>query len=291
MRPDDVPIQQPCPAGLGPLGPDERRRFCALCDRHVTNLSAMSEMEARLRVALPTWDGRRCVSYESGADGKIAFRTSRLTRVVGAVAALLTGATGAWASETEDSEEPSSDPPTLRGAEVGDAGSPRSYVNDLEHEVDPDEAIHVCSSTPRRGHYLGGLHARGFPRLVPWVLVAAWNEIRPKSPRGSAAAHVATTNPGHHRVAVRCEGWLLAHRSRLIDGEAVIDDLPEGGTCSAILRGSDRRVTVEFVAGHTHTAIVEPPAGSPPPEAPDAARAPLPPEGPSSQADGPPSSR
>ena len=63
-------IPEPCGADLDNMSGDERRRFCDLCERHVTNISQMTEREAR--GFLERTDYRECVSFEV-IEGRILF--------------------------------------------------------------------------------------------------------------------------------------------------------------------------------------------------------------------------
>lgn len=52
----------------------EQKRFCALCSKHVHDLSAMSEPEAQQVIQTVE---QPCVRYTSNPDGTIRFRPSR----------------------------------------------------------------------------------------------------------------------------------------------------------------------------------------------------------------------
>lgn len=89
MKSSDVPIPQPCAENWSEMSGNEQRRFCARCDQHVHDLSAMTEAEARVVVEQP----EVCVRYTVEADDRIRFRSRRrfLARALlaaGAVASL-----------------------------------------------------------------------------------------------------------------------------------------------------------------------------------------------------------
>lgn len=64
-----------CPSeAFGAMGTDERRRFCAACQREVHNLSAMTRTEA---LAFVKGEGATaCVSYDARPDGSVVHRAS-----------------------------------------------------------------------------------------------------------------------------------------------------------------------------------------------------------------------
>ena len=59
MKRDEVQIQSPCTASWAAMEGDDARRYCGRCDKHVHDLSAMTEREARAVVAQPNV----CVRY------------------------------------------------------------------------------------------------------------------------------------------------------------------------------------------------------------------------------------
>jgi|GEM_PF-2229514 len=73
MRRAQLRILEPCEEDFGAMvGPPERK-FCGKCEKHVHDLSAMTEPEAR---ALLRAHGSQdlCVRYRYGADGRVRFR-------------------------------------------------------------------------------------------------------------------------------------------------------------------------------------------------------------------------
>ncbi len=87
MDASDVPIPEPCSADWDDMSGDERKRFCALCNKHVHDLSAMDEAAAREVVEQPDV----CVRYTVDARDRIQFRSRRrfLVRSVMAAGALM----------------------------------------------------------------------------------------------------------------------------------------------------------------------------------------------------------
>jgi len=68
----DLPIPRPCDASWDEMEGDAVRRFCRKCEKHVHNLSALTEDEAR-RLLAAERPGRLCVQYAARPDGEIVF--------------------------------------------------------------------------------------------------------------------------------------------------------------------------------------------------------------------------
>jgi hypothetical protein len=83
MRRESLPIAQPCDADWEQMDGDESVRFCHRCAKHVHNLSAMSEADARALVAT----SERCIRYTHDA-GRVRFagRSGPLPRLAAAAA-------------------------------------------------------------------------------------------------------------------------------------------------------------------------------------------------------------
>ena len=88
-------VREPCQKDWDGMTGDDRVRFCAGCNLHVHNLSAMTRREAERLVCERA--GRLCVRFEQGADGIVrtldyempppARRTWRFWSVIGGVGA------------------------------------------------------------------------------------------------------------------------------------------------------------------------------------------------------------
>ena len=74
MRRDEVRIAEPCSQDWAGMTGDARRRHCAACDRHVHDLSAMTEGEARRLVRRSP---EICVRYTCRADGALVHAERR----------------------------------------------------------------------------------------------------------------------------------------------------------------------------------------------------------------------
>jgi len=70
MKTNLVPaIEKPCPVKWESMVGDEKRRYCAHCQLHVHNLSAMTANE-RNEVLAPSPE-RKCISYLHRADANV----------------------------------------------------------------------------------------------------------------------------------------------------------------------------------------------------------------------------
>lgn len=72
MKLSDVPIADPCHADWDSMDVQGARRFCEQCDKHVHDLSSMTQTEAASLVA-SRGKNRLCVRYRVKADGTIRF--------------------------------------------------------------------------------------------------------------------------------------------------------------------------------------------------------------------------
>lgn len=111
---DRVRVATPCDASWEGMLGDDRVRHCAVCDREVFDLSALTTREAE---ALLTANGRPpCVRFRRRADGRVitsdcevgvrAVRAKRRLAVLGSGAALAVGASLALAAVAPDHAVP-----------------------------------------------------------------------------------------------------------------------------------------------------------------------------------------
>jgi hypothetical protein len=99
-----IEVQSPCPADWDAMPGDDRARFCAHCQRHVHDLSAMRSDEVADLICRTA--GSLCVRFEREADGQVktldyaprrGWRMRYRWLVVGVLAALGAGiGRGAW---------------------------------------------------------------------------------------------------------------------------------------------------------------------------------------------------
>lgn len=68
-----LPIANPCAASFAKMPGTETKRFCASCDKHVHDLSAGTEEEARALFAKNRGE-RVCVRFAKDAAGNVRFR-------------------------------------------------------------------------------------------------------------------------------------------------------------------------------------------------------------------------
>jgi len=72
MHRRDVPIARPCDAVWEEMEGDAFRRFCRSCHKHVHDLSALDELEAR-RLLDAAGSVSLCVQYRTDATGRLLF--------------------------------------------------------------------------------------------------------------------------------------------------------------------------------------------------------------------------
>ena len=102
---DVIEVKQPCPMSWEQMRGDDTRRFCAHCNKHVHNLSAMPADEAEKLVCSAA--GELCVRYARDPvtqqvmtlDYQPKFVPSR-RRVIAVMLSILSacGISGAWAA-------------------------------------------------------------------------------------------------------------------------------------------------------------------------------------------------
>jgi len=64
-----IDVPSPCPADWYAMAGDDRRRFCAHCQRHVHDLSAMRSDEVLDLICQSA--GNLCVQFERAPDGQV----------------------------------------------------------------------------------------------------------------------------------------------------------------------------------------------------------------------------
>ena len=64
-----VRVAEPCPMSWHTMDGDDQRRFCAHCNRHVHNLSAIPEDEAQRLICESA--GRLCIAYVPNVTGGV----------------------------------------------------------------------------------------------------------------------------------------------------------------------------------------------------------------------------
>jgi hypothetical protein len=100
MKSSEVAIASPCHEDWGAMTPEGARRFCDRCDKHVHDLSALTEVQARALLTRPAErDAGICVRYRANAAGEIVFAPPTNVVPIGAlrrrrVAAALPAAAG-----------------------------------------------------------------------------------------------------------------------------------------------------------------------------------------------------
>ena len=107
MNRRDLPLSG-CPLDYAAMDGPVERRHCAQCDQFVTNLSALTEDEARRRIAA----GPGCVRYRFRSDGTILFRPAVVAASLGLAA------TAAASPMVRPPEAPPEQPPPTEVTEA-----------------------------------------------------------------------------------------------------------------------------------------------------------------------------
>lgn len=103
MKRTDLPIPEPCDADWDAMTGDDQRRFCDHCQKHVHDLSAMTESEARGVTSEPGV----CVRYTfSPRTDEVRFQSRRRFLVRAAAGASLAVGLPAAAAVVRAPEEP-----------------------------------------------------------------------------------------------------------------------------------------------------------------------------------------
>ncbi|MGZ3423652.1 MAG: hypothetical protein ACXWUG_30110 [Polyangiales bacterium] len=76
-----LPIAKPCNAPFAAMTGDDKTRFCTECGKHVHDLSARTEDEARALLAAARGT-RICVRYAKDARGNVRFRAAAMAAAV-----------------------------------------------------------------------------------------------------------------------------------------------------------------------------------------------------------------
>lgn len=124
MKQTEPPLQiaRPCSMDWNTMSGDARKRFCAGCQKHVFNLSAMTEGEAK-KFADET-QGRECIAYVQADEGKIQtpnpverglmWLTHRLPRMAALLTVFLPAALAASTERREQIEKGMSEERTVQ---------------------------------------------------------------------------------------------------------------------------------------------------------------------------------
>ena len=75
-----LPIARPCTASFAAMSGDEKTRFCDTCQKHVFDLSARTEEEARALFREKRGE-RTCVRFAKDARGNVLFRAALVAAV------------------------------------------------------------------------------------------------------------------------------------------------------------------------------------------------------------------
>jgi hypothetical protein len=172
MKPSDIDrlkLRFECDLDWSDLSGDERKRWCARCEQHVVNISALTRKQA---VELRRRVGPMCITMEHDDDGRVRFqpeappsRATRLKRAAGG--ALLAGALTACGTSDGDpsasSAMPQPDPAPAASlvpveperpadpSEIALPADPSVLIAEAEGAAPTGEASSATSPKRRRG--------------------------------------------------------------------------------------------------------------------------------------------
>lgn len=134
----NVKIATPCPASWAGMVGDDRARHCALCDKHVYDLSALTAVEAVRLIA--THEGSLCARLYRRRDGTlitgdcaVGRKRRRKRAFVAGAAALAVGAAATFAVRPE--------PAPLTTATI-EPSAARTWFPQPPFELDEDAFLH-----------------------------------------------------------------------------------------------------------------------------------------------------
>jgi hypothetical protein len=117
-------IDKPCSQNWQSMQGDDRRRFCAQCQHHVHNLSALTEREVQKLIA--TTEGRLCGMIVRDSSGRVVTQRdqglhARLRRRLSAWRLGLSSALASTLTTAGFAEKPSAPPPATSAQTPRDA--------------------------------------------------------------------------------------------------------------------------------------------------------------------------
>ncbi len=115
MHANEIPIATPYGADWRTMKPTDNKRFCDACKKHVHDLSAMTQDEARAVLASPPVEGL-CVRYLHDAHGDIVFQPIAPTFLVRAKRLAMMAAAAALPMAMAACGGGASNPPPMMGA-------------------------------------------------------------------------------------------------------------------------------------------------------------------------------
>ncbi|MCB9686800.1 MAG: hypothetical protein H6738_13250 [Alphaproteobacteria bacterium] len=243
MHRDQVRIDEPCHARWAEMSGDERRRFCASCQLHVHDLSAMTEPQAR---ELLRTEPDVCVRYTTDGRGRI------LHRAVAAAGALLAAAPAlASNAPTEEAQsglfervyEAMSD--WWYGEEPPAAEEERGCQS--LHPTPVDTGLAPPPPPPDPEHEVRHV-TMGRPAVTHGPVVAGPSEV--ESVARIEVDGVIVTN-----FEVRCSEGMRERFSTVADGSTVLK--LGAGTCNVLAKGGPPFPAVPIAAGDDLVCTVE----------------------------------
>jgi hypothetical protein len=111
-----LPIARPCSESFASMPGGESKRFCSSCDKHVHDLSAGTEEEARALFAANR-DRRVCVRFAKDGAGNVRFRAAAMAAALSLAAC---GSNSVDAVAPSDVVTPMSEAPKPEAVPEGD---------------------------------------------------------------------------------------------------------------------------------------------------------------------------
>ncbi|MBC8072019.1 MAG: hypothetical protein IAG13_27095 [Deltaproteobacteria bacterium] len=143
-----LPIASPCERFEGTEATAEQAAFCTRCDKHVHDLSRLTEPEV-VELLARHRDREVCVSYRTRADGTIALRKAPPRLAPAAMALAMTGCAG----HLSEPDARASDCVDAGGYHIDCPPSPR-----LGMAVIPDAALPVDPVEPSQADVPAEIH-------------------------------------------------------------------------------------------------------------------------------------
>lgn len=264
---------------------DARRRHCARCAKDVVDLSARTELGARLTLAVRK---PACVRYTVRPDGRVRFRPSRLARVVAALAALAAapamaapavpptvqmapgeGAIRLFVTDETDLPVPGAQldftgPDGTIVTVVTDAfgqavvaAGPGAWTVDVtKMEFTGQKLTNVMVTPGRETRLPVQLNPSSYVGDIGWISYdIRFNRSEPDLPAGGSSRTVYAAPGRWRRAVLKCVGYgTYLHRS-VVGGVAWFDGIPTAAECRARLHGWAPPVRVQFGPGETRVRV------------------------------------
>jgi len=174
----EIKIASPCHADWGRMTGDERTRFCASCQKHVYNLSAMTAREGADLIRQK--EGKLCVRYFVRNDGTILTQDcpvglAAIRRQIFKIAAAFVGAFALLGFGCNKQEsKPLTGETTIPGG-----GDPRHLMGDVAVPPQTNQAVEI------KGAVVGPPQTHDVPLIMGEICPPAPTNAAPNAVLGS----------------------------------------------------------------------------------------------------------